>query len=274
MKKIYTLFFLLFVITNINCQKRLVHDLSCFNNGLTEYGVYERDFISNLSDTVSLERELLYGNKMYQYLDENDLVVNSGESYDRINRILTRLIQHILDFENPTKFINFGKFKDYYKIHIINDSNSVNAYTIGARIFLTKGLINFSKSDHQLACVIGHEIAHNELGHNNFMLKRNKTFDKLNKFEFTKNIFEVLGTILAPFNQLNEGHSDLFGIDLAVSAGYEACESIEFWNKMNKFNKSNSKNSIESMLSTHPYSDDRAKCSQKYINQMYNTVCH
>jgi predicted Zn-dependent protease len=82
----------------------------------------------------------------------------------------------------------------------------------------------------------------------------------------------AVGSILtSPFNQKNEGHCDLFGIDLANSAGYDACQNVNLWERMNESNQG--KNVID-MFSSHPYSGDRAKCSKNHMKVNYNKNCN
>lgn len=44
-------------------------------------------------------------------------------------------------------------------------SAAINAYANGKAITVTAGMMNFAASDDELAMIIGHELAHNELGH-------------------------------------------------------------------------------------------------------------
>jgi membrane-associated protease RseP (regulator of RpoE activity) len=45
------------------------------------------------------------------------------------------------------------------------DGNDVNAYADGDDVFVYRGLLRFVESDDELAAVIGHELAHNTMGH-------------------------------------------------------------------------------------------------------------
>ena len=44
-------------------------------------------------------------------------------------------------------------------------SSTINAYATGKSIIVTSGMMNFVESDEELALIIGHELAHNELSH-------------------------------------------------------------------------------------------------------------
>ena len=48
---------------------------------------------------------------------------------------------------------------------VLRDDNQVNAFADGSRIIITTGLMRFTDTDGELALVIGHELAHNTMGH-------------------------------------------------------------------------------------------------------------
>jgi predicted Zn-dependent protease len=163
----------------------------------------------------------------------------------------------------PTKRFN-------YEWHIIN-AKEINAFTAGGQIFITTGIIDFAKSDDELACVIGHEIYHNELGH---------ITDKLREMKMANNILgDGLGEIAmvasnlltGSFNQENEAYCDMYGLDLAVKAGYNGCSAIDLWQRMSE--NENSKDEISKLFRSHPYSADRSNCIHHHIDQNYKEKC-
>ena len=48
---------------------------------------------------------------------------------------------------------------------LIQDDRDINAFADGARIFVTTGLLNFVRSDEELAVALSHELSHNILEH-------------------------------------------------------------------------------------------------------------
>lgn len=44
-------------------------------------------------------------------------------------------------------------------------SNEINAYADGSAIYMTKGMLNFTNNDDELALVLAHELAHNNMDH-------------------------------------------------------------------------------------------------------------
>jgi hypothetical protein len=51
-----------------------------------------------------------------------------------------------------------------YQVSVVK-SDAVNAYADGNEMFVTTGMMNFIRSDQELALVLGHELSHNFLGH-------------------------------------------------------------------------------------------------------------
>jgi len=252
-------------------QKKTNHDLSCFSSALDPVGAIEEGIFSGLSNGVSvtLDEELEVGQAVFDDMREKYTLRTSGADYDKVNSIMNKLIGQISKFSNPTSHEHFGKYRYKYKIYII-ETDEINAFTAGARIFVTTGIYNFCKTEDEIACIIGHEICHNELGHINQKLKRHKTATSILGAGFGDMAAAVGSILTSPFNQKNEGHCDLFGIDLAHSAGYDACQNVKLWERMNE---SNGEKSVIDMFSSHPYSGDRAKCSKEHLKTNYNKKC-
>jgi predicted Zn-dependent protease len=130
-------------------------------------------------------------------------------------------------------------------------------------------MYNFCTSDDERACIIGHEIAHNELGHINENLSRMKT---AGEFGAMGQISASAGSLLTTsFNQKNETHCDFIGIDLAHSAGFKACSSVSLWKRM--MESEGKKVQLEEFFSSHPYSGKRADCSKNHLKVNYAINC-
>lgn len=56
----------------------------------------------------------------------------------------------------------------------------------------------------------------------------------------------------------------MYGVDLAIKAGYEGQASSKFWSRM----KSGS-NQVEKMFSTHPFSEERMDCIEEHLERNY-----
>jgi predicted Zn-dependent protease len=261
---------------NAGAQKKVLkHNLDCFkeSNEMISPGMPTPSEIGEIFTShvlVSMEEELQLGEKSYEEINAKYKILTSGEKYRNISQILKTLVAQISKFGNPAKNAKFGKYSSHYKIYLL-ESEEINAFTAGARIYVTTGIYNFCQSKDELACIIGHEIAHNELGHLDQKIKEEKTTKLLWGWTGIEDLFYLAAILInLPFNQLNEGHSDLFGTDLVNAAGYNPCAVVSLWERMQK--KSGDKNFLD-MLSTHPYSGDRANCTGRYLKSRMLRSC-
>ena len=209
-------------------------------------------------EDVTLNEEVEVGRMLYQGCREEYRFVNDN----RLTKITS--IKNKLN----AKISNKRGFN--YKIYLI-ESPEVNAFTAGGYIFVTTGMYRFAKSDDELACVIGHEMAHNERYHINRSLKRQKVSMNI-LGDFFGSAHEALEYILnTGFNQKNETECDFYGIDYAVAAGYNACKVIGLWERMSESESTG--DMIDEMMSSHPYSIHRSYCCRNHIESNYGFNC-
>ena len=203
---------------------------------------------------ISAKQEMEFGKRVYEDLSKNsNLKTNS-----RLSKILSVLVKNL-------------KNSPYmYHIYEIEDKN-INAFTVGAYIFVNSGMINFAKSNDELASVIAHEIHHNELGH----ITR-----KLSLSEFSKSIVgedvskigqNIDAFIGASFNQKDELVADLCSIDLIILSGFNPCASSQLWIRMSK--NESEYDPFKNLLRSHPYSSKRANCVKHHLITNYNLNC-
>jgi len=92
-------------------------------------------------------------------------VVKDEAALRQMNEIVAALVPHT---ERP---------EVHYRVQILN-LDDVNALALpGGYIFVTKGLVDFVESEHELAAVLAHEMAHNALKHNQRLAARSSRLD-------------------------------------------------------------------------------------------------
>lgn len=265
--KILTLLFSFLLISEFGfsqIRNNIEYDLSCLNSDFSStsssfFGDLENGMLSTFGSTVSIEEEIEVGQEFLNQSKTNYNFIESGDKLKNIEGILVKLNKVIL---NPKGF--------NYKIFLI-DSTIVNAFTVGGNVFFTTGMYDFCKNNNEIACIIGHEISHNELGHINDQIKRSKTSTTY-LGDNAGSISATIGALLiTPFNQKDEANCDLLGIDLAYAAGFEACSNVELWNRMSLNEAGNS--NFTSIFSSHPYSLKRSDCSKRHIEINYKIKC-
>lgn len=156
----------------------------------------------------------------------------------------------------------------YWELAIVNQPD-VNAFVMpGGKIVVKAGILTVAQNQHQLAAVIGHEVAHVTAHHAN---------ERASRGELTNYGVEVLAYILGggyynqtagaysalstastlglsnPFSRMQESEADVIGLEYMAKAGFDPRESVELWKNMN----AKSETKIPEFMSTHPSGDTR-----------------
>lgn len=191
--------------------------------------------------------------------DKNFIIDSTSHVNIKLETILSDLLRKRV---NPSAIT--------YKIYLLQDTATINAYTVGGKIFITTGMISKCTNDDQLYAIIGHEIGHNEKGHIKNSIRQMKASNKF--FGDWGNAFIVIKRILTgSFNFKNELEADYYGVDLAWKLGYDICTICTFWKDMARGEEHNT---INDFFRTHPYSDTRSKCLLNHIKTNFKIDCN
>ncbi len=156
----------------------------------------------------------------------------------------------------------------YWELAVVNQPD-INAFVMpGGKIVVKAGILSVAENQHQLAAVVGHEVAHVTAHHAN---------ERASRGELTNYGVEVLAYILGggyynqtqgaynalstastlglsnPFSRMQESEADIIGLEYMAKAGFDPRESVELWKNMSE--KSETK--IPEFMSTHPSGDTR-----------------
>ncbi len=162
-----------------------------------------------------------------------------------------------------------GKDAEMYWELAVIQQQQVNAFVLpGGKISVFSGILSVAKNQHQLAAVLGHEVAHVTAKHANERASRsivtNATIDvaalvlgggyarQTAAASSTLRTAGALG-ISNPFSRMQESEADLVGLDYMAMAGFDPRESVELWQNMNAQNESR----VPEFMSTHPSGDTR-----------------
>lgn len=149
------------------------------------------------------------------------------------------------------------------------DGESVNAFAMpGGKIGVFTGILEVTENQHQLAAVIGHEIAHVTARHSNERASRaSLTGVGINVVAIilggghrgatytaqqALNAGATMGISL-PHTRGQESEADIIGLEYMANAGFDPRQSVPLWQRMEA---SSDKNPPE-FLSTHPASETR-----------------
>lgn len=155
----------------------------------------------------------------------------------------------------------------------VAQSDIINAYADGKNVIITTGMLKFAESDDELALVLGHEFAHNTLGHMN--QKRVQVLAglllDLAVVVFTGVDTGGLFTSLSGniFSKEFESDSDYMGLYIAARAGYDIKIAPYFWRRMAVEHPG----SIgRNYLATHPSTPERSAALKKSIEEIENKI--
>ena len=139
----------------------------------------------------------------------------------RLNKIVVHLARHMQQASFP------------YQVHLLEDAKP-NAFTSGGgHLFVTTGMMRALKSEGQMAMVLAHEMAHNELAHvakgvhGRNIAQRAASFservlDKKLGLTWIGSSFDFLvETGLNTYTREQEDEADLYGLTTIVAAGYD-----------------------------------------------------
>lgn len=209
----------------------------------------------------NIERETRLGRSVYERLLEGGLI----ETHPLLDRYINDLGFRLLaGIDN--------RVRDY-RFFIVRD-DSINAFALpGGFIGINRGLIMRARTQHQLASVLAHEIAHVRLAHGIEMMKKGSELN-------TKTILTLLAGLLlggvdsqvgsavllggvagtrqalVNFTRENEYEADRVGMELLADAQFDPNGMIEFFSIMSKLSGSSEIGNIE-YLRTHPVGSNR-----------------
>jgi hypothetical protein len=118
----------------------------------------------------------------------------------------------------------------------LGNADNVNAYADGSRVLVTRGMINFTRNDDELAFVLAKSMAHNMLGH--AAAQRNTStigsiIDNLKSVTPDTSMLIGSGGIKAMPPEMDAA-ADRLSLYLAARAGYEIDNADNFWKRLNE----------------------------------------
>ncbi|GAB2920744.1 M48 family metallopeptidase [Rheinheimera gaetbuli] len=154
---------------------------------------------------------------------------------------------------------------------VVFDADQVNAFALpGGKIGVYTGLLKVAENQHQLAAVIGHEIAHVIAGHSNERLSTNQGIQtilslgdagmKAYGVKYQQELMAAFGLgaqlgVALPFSRAHETESDIIGLELMAKAGFEPRQAVNLWQNMAALGGGGT----PEFMSTHPLPQTRIK---------------
>lgn len=178
-------------------------------------------------------------------------------------------IDYIACVANAVVQVLEPKYRDLPWEMAIFEEDSVNAFAMpGGKIGVMQGILKAAQNQHQLAAVIGHEIAHVTAKHSNERANRTKLSGvgiqvaavllgggnqgaTYTAYQGLKEGVPLL--VLLPFSRNQESEADVIGLEYMARAGFDPRQAVPLWQNMMK---SGDKAPSE-FLSTHPSGEKR-----------------
>ena len=198
-------------------------------------------------------------NYLMESLSEKRLPV-TDRRYIRVARIAQRILQ-----ANNSKEVSALS----WEVNVIDDDDVMNAFVLpNGQIFVFTGILNQVSNDHELAGVMGHEMAHAILNHGAEQISRTSFLNIFGLIVVTA-IWALIpvdpvalvvhllqdsmedAVVHLPYSRLLENEADSVGLVLAARACYDVRHVPVFWERMYQIDKESGAEEIE-WLSTHP----------------------
>ena len=158
-----------------------------------------------------------------------------------------------------------------WEVRVFADEQA-NAFALpGNKIGVYEGLLKYAVNQHQVAAVMGHELAHVVAQHGNervsdqlaaqaglaiaaIALGTSSTSDDNKALVLAGLGLGVQYGVILPFSRTHESEADLIGVELMAESGFDPRESVKLWENMAKAG-----GQPPEFLSTHPSSSTRIK---------------
>ena len=163
-----------------------------------------------------------------------------------------------------------GLASEEWRVHVIDEPKEVNAFVIpGGKVFVFTGILPIAKDETGLACVLGHEIAHNVAHH---AAERMSTSGFIALFAIlTSLLFDVSGGIAQqlmdlvlsyPNSRTQEREADHIGLLIMAQSCYDPSKAIDLWTRMDQAQQ----RAPPQFLSTHPSNFNRRELIRGWLD--------
>ncbi len=204
----------------------------------------------SLDDTLGSNSAAQINNGMpgMEVLDETDY----PEAYEYLNNLKSKIlasgkVKHGEDFK--------------WELKIIKDDSVLNAFCLpGGYIYVYTGLMKYLETEHALAGVIGHEMAHADLRHGTTQLVKNMGLSLALQLIFGGDASQLVNIganlIALSFSRSDEKDADMKSVEYLYNTELDARGTGVFFKKIQKDGKNPE---IVEFLSTHPNPDNRVE---------------
>ncbi len=162
------------------------------------------------------------------------------------------------------------------------DDPTPNAFALpGGYIFVTRGMMNYMRTEAELATVLGHEIGHVTARH---------TVNQISKQEIAQ-LGLGIGSLLSPtvarlgqvagaglqllflkYTRDDERQADQLGFRYALESGYDVRQMVDVFQTLQRVGEASGESPLPSWLSTHPYPEERIQATEQRLAQLQQSL--
>ncbi len=160
---------------------------------------------------------------------------------------------------------------------VILQTAKVNGFCDGTQVEITRGLLDMMKNEAELACLIGHEVGHIDLGHLNKVYKPDymntaqgagilllgQATGQADVAQTANNVHNNM--VVANYGQELEEAADEYGAELAAKAGYDPYAFVDLFNRLAQKRGKDMAVKINGLTEGHKTSDARAQHLLDYL---------
>jgi len=218
------------------------------------------DVISGDAVTEATSQEIKLGDRIAAQIEKEMTILVNPVHKAKVQTIVNRLSPYMerrLDYE----------------VNII-DHKMVNAFSIaGGRMYVTTGMLEFVKTDLELAGVIAHEMIHADRKHVIIQMARNNRMTLLAILTavagrgegaalIAANVLHV--AVMGAYSIDIEKEADAYGIDALTQAGYNPVGVLTIQERL-KVERMKRPEINPGIYQTHPEIEERIAAAEKYL---------
>lgn len=211
---------------------------------------------------VTISEEIELGNKVAGEMQRRYPAWRNADQERRVRRIAMKLFEVSDRHES-------SKLRQSFTVDLL-DTKVINAFCApGGRTFVTRGLIDLGVDDDELACVMGHEIAHAARRHGARNLEANKILQsRINQMTKRSSLrtlaqIPILFYMCKRFSPQLEYEADYYGVIYAARAGFDPDGLARLLARFEKLEARQRSSKLAQLLTSltdnHPPTPDRVK---------------
>ena len=226
------------------------------------------------------DAEILMGRRAVREVEKNIELVEDPEILLRVRTIGAAVAHAANSLEVPSTY-GTGSITEFKYTFKVIDTDEVNAFCLpGGYVYIHKGLLDYVESDHELAGVLAHEIAHAAHHHMAYLIREQGRLDTRIALVLlagivgnvdTKDLGHVLvGAQLvriafsSGYGQEAEADADRTAIAYVQAAGYNPVGLLTFMERLARDHAAKPQMDM-GIFRTHPLSTHRARAMVSQI---------